>query len=68
MLRPLRIRLRIPLEWKNLGMYISTYRIGPQSWYIARRARVKIGKDFLVVHITHHVGPGVLASIAYFDP
>ncbi|CAE6486223.1 unnamed protein product [Rhizoctonia solani] len=32
------------------------------------RAGAKIGKDFLVVHITHHVGPGVLASIAYFDP
>ncbi|CUA72446.1 Divalent metal cation transporter MntH [Xylella fastidiosa 9a5c] [Rhizoctonia solani] len=32
------------------------------------RANTKIGKDFLVVHITRHVGPGVLASIAYFDP
>ncbi|CAE6432438.1 unnamed protein product [Rhizoctonia solani] len=32
------------------------------------RARATIGKDFLVVHITRHVGPGVLASIAYFDP
>ncbi|KAH7340473.1 natural resistance-associated macrophage protein-domain-containing protein [Rhizoctonia solani] len=32
------------------------------------RARIKTGKDFLVVHITRHVGPGVLASIAYFDP
>ncbi|CAE6462363.1 unnamed protein product [Rhizoctonia solani] len=32
------------------------------------RARAKAGKDFLVVHITRHVGPGVLASIAYFDP
>ncbi|KAG8687889.1 hypothetical protein FRC11_006429 [Ceratobasidium sp. 423] len=32
------------------------------------RAQVKTGKDFLVVHITRHVGPGVLASIAYFDP
>lgn len=28
----------------------------------------KTGKDFLVVHVTRHVGPGVLASIAYFDP
>ncbi|CAE6468670.1 unnamed protein product [Rhizoctonia solani] len=32
------------------------------------KAKAKIGKDFLVVHITRHVGPGVLASIAYFDP
>ncbi|KDN51513.1 hypothetical protein RSAG8_00058, partial [Rhizoctonia solani AG-8 WAC10335] len=32
------------------------------------RAGAKIGMDFLVIHITHHVGPGVLASIAYFDP
>ncbi|KAG9099430.1 hypothetical protein FS749_001290 [Ceratobasidium sp. UAMH 11750] len=28
----------------------------------------KISKDFAVVHVTRHVGPGVLASIAYFDP
>ncbi|KAF8610670.1 hypothetical protein BDV93DRAFT_550467 [Ceratobasidium sp. AG-I] len=32
------------------------------------RAKSKTGKDFLVVHITRHVGPGILASIAYFDP
>ncbi|QRV86343.1 divalent metal cation transporter MntH [Ceratobasidium sp. AG-Ba] len=28
----------------------------------------KTSKDFIVVHVTRHVGPGVLASIAYFDP
>lgn len=28
----------------------------------------KTSKKFIVVHVTRHVGPGVLASIAYFDP
>ncbi|KAG8748869.1 hypothetical protein FRC12_013748, partial [Ceratobasidium sp. 428] len=41
----------------------------PQPSKLQRfKAWSKSSKDFLVVHVTRHVGPGVLASIAYFDP
>jgi Mn2+/Fe2+ NRAMP family transporter len=37
-------------------------------FHLILRAWSKTSKDFMVVHVTRHVGPGILASIAYFDP
>ncbi|KAG8746729.1 hypothetical protein FRC10_004033 [Ceratobasidium sp. 414] len=42
--------------------------VAKPSWWKRFRTWSKTSKDFAVVHVTHHVGPGVLASIAYFDP
>ncbi|KAG9079609.1 hypothetical protein FRC06_007629 [Ceratobasidium sp. 370] len=42
--------------------------VAEPSWPQRFKAWSKTSKDFAVVHVTRHVGPGVLASIAYFDP
>ncbi|KAG8742384.1 hypothetical protein FRC10_001606 [Ceratobasidium sp. 414] len=55
-------------EEKITSTQPSQEYITPLTLRQRAKENLRASSKFVLEHVKHHVGPGVLASIAYFDP